>query len=154
MSTSKELEELQNRKARLEEESNGLKTEQGNLEERVKVLGEKIAIEELKSNNKATSEAISKLESKIDELEQRLRQVSQTPGTPHPINETVPKIMEPPEPAEQNAPEPPIETTTEEPAEEEDVVTVTTLEDSAMVQQEEFSEDVKRRNDKKKRKFF
>ena len=148
MSASKELEELQNKRAGLKEESRSLKEDQKDLEERVKVLEEKIAVEELKNSNKAACEAISHLESKINELEERLKKTSQVPETPKPTNEIVSEVDETPEPTEEVTPE------VEETMPEEEAVTVTALEDSITASQEEVGEDHKKPSEKKKRKFF
>lgn len=126
------------------------------MEQRIRLLEEKIAIEELNNNNRAAREAVSQLESKMSELEQRLRQVRQIPETTKPPEETIPEVHETPpsEPTEEVVPET-SETKPEEPEEleepEEETVTVTALEDSTETQ---VSEDLKRRSDKKKRKFF
>jgi len=151
LSASKELEELQNKRAGLKEESRSLKEEQKDLEERVKVLEEKIAVEELKNSNKAACEAISHLESKINELEERLKKTSQVPETPKPTKEIVSEVDETTEPTEKVTPEIE-ETMPEEP--EEEAVTVTALEDSITASQEEVGEDLKKPSEKKKRKFF
>lgn len=150
MSASKELEELQNKRAGLKEESRSLKEDQKDLEERVKVLEEKIAVEELKNSNKTACEAISHLESKINELEERLKKTSQVPETPKPTNEIVSEVDETTEPTEEVTPEIE-ETMPEEP--EEEAVTVTALEDSITASQE-VGEDLKKPSEKKKRKFF
>ena len=149
LSTSKELEGLQNKKTGLEEESHSLKEEQQSLDERVKVLEEKIAIEELKNNNKATREAISQLESKIDELEQRLKETSKLPET-RLADEIKPEVAKTPEPKEETTLGI-AEATTDET--EEDVVTVMPLEGAMATEQEEHSEDIKKQHGKK-RKFF
>jgi len=150
LSASKELEELQNKRAKLEEESRSLKEDQKDLEERVKVLEEKIAIEELKNSNKAACEAISQFESKINELEERLKKTSQVPETPKPTKEIVSEVDETTEPTEEVTSEVE-ETMPEEP--EEEAVTVTALEDSITTSQE-VGEDLKKPSEKKKRKFF
>lgn len=146
MNESKELEELQNQKTRLDEESRSLKGRQENLEERVKVLEETIAIEQLKNNNKATREAITQLESKIDELERNLEKVSREPETNKPQVE--PEVAETPKPDE--TPFETAETTTED--SEEEFVTTTATEEPMMTEPE--IDEGKRTHDKKKRKFF
>ena len=148
MNASKDLEELQNKRTKLEEESRSLKEDQKDLEERVKVLEEKIAVEELKNSNKAACEAISHLESKINELEERLKKTSQVPETPKPTNEIVSEVDETTEPTEEVTPE------VEETMPEEEAVTVTALEDSITASQEEVGEDLKKPSEKKKHKFF
>ena len=51
LSTPLEMEQLQNEKTRLEEESHNLDEELKQLEIRSKILGEKIAIQELKNES-------------------------------------------------------------------------------------------------------
>jgi chromosome segregation ATPase len=142
---SKELQELQNKRAKLEEESVSLKNEQTNLEERVRVLEEKVAIDQLTKGNDTAREQISQLASKVDELEQRL-----SGKIPSPIKEAPPP-QEVPALAEEPAPEPAETGEPEEP--HEDIVTVAELE-GPIAGQEEFGEESKRRSDRKKRKFF
>lgn len=115
------------------------------------MLEEKIAIEELKNSNKMTREAISQLESKINELEQKLKEVPQLPETPKPEEEIPSEVAKTPEPTEEATPEI-AETMPEEP--EEEVVTVTALEDTMVAQQEELGENLEKRHEKKKRRFF
>ena len=71
-----EMEQLQNEKTRLEEESHSLDEEIKQLELRSKILGEKIAIQELKNENAAKRQTISQLASKISSLETRLEQLA------------------------------------------------------------------------------
>jgi hypothetical protein len=151
MDTSRELEELQNRRARLEEESRSLNDEQKSLEDRAKLLEEKIAIEELTRNNKATREEISQLESTIKTLENKLVGCFQPSEVPAPMKETLPEteVTEPTE--EETTSE--LADATESQEEQEDIVTVAEFE-SPTEQQEEFGNDLKIRSDKKKRKFF
>jgi len=75
LSTPVEIEQLQNEKTRLEEESRALDEELKQLEIRWKILDEKVAIQELKSENAAKKETISQLESKIGLLETRLEKL-------------------------------------------------------------------------------
>lgn len=70
--------ELQNIRSALEEESHSLTEERKNLEDKAKILRDKVAIEELRRNNTATKEIISKLKTEINELEQRLNQPAET----------------------------------------------------------------------------
>jgi predicted nuclease with TOPRIM domain len=149
LSTSKELEELANKKAVLEAESHSLKEEQQNLEERIRVLEEKIVVEELKNGNRTRHDAVSRLKLKMDELEQRLEEVTKTQVT-EPTSEA-PEIAEADEPKEEAA----VGITgaaVEEP--EEDVVTVAPLESPMRTEGEKGSEDLKRQQEKKKKKFF
>jgi hypothetical protein len=149
LSTSKELEELQNRKAGLEAESLSLTDKQKNLDERVKVLEEKIAIEELKNNNKATQEAISQLESKINGLERRLKEVSLEPNAPKAESAGF-KIAETQQTVEEGVPKA-TETIAEDSGEE--VITVAAPEETMTFAQETF-DDNKKTHEKKKRKLF
>ena len=151
MSKPNEFEKLQTKKAELEAESVSLKEKQKNMEDRMMILEEKIAIEELNNNNKATREAIAQLETKINGLETKLQKASQIPEPPEPA---APKE---PEPETANAPkEEAIETAEPAPEEfEEDVVTVTAIEEESLVEnQEELGENIKAQQEKKKRKFF
>lgn len=149
MSTSKELEDLQNRKAGLEKESFSLKDKQENLNERTKILEEKIAVEELKNNNKEAREAISQLESKIDELERRLKEVSMEPNAPKDESAEV-KVAETSQVMEEVVPKA-AEVVAED--SEEEIVTVAAPEEPMAIEQGP-SGDSKRTHDKKKRKFF
>ncbi|MEM3378550.1 MAG: hypothetical protein QW674_06355 [Candidatus Bathyarchaeia archaeon] len=76
MSGNIELEQLQNEKARLEEEARDLDEELKQLEIRFKLLREKIAIQELKKKNAAKKETINQLQYKISLLETQLEQLS------------------------------------------------------------------------------
>ena len=76
MSTPIEMEQLQNEKVRLEEESHYLDEKLKQLETHWKVLNEKVAIQELKNENAAKQEAINQLQSKISLLETRLEKRS------------------------------------------------------------------------------
>ena len=149
LSTSKELEELANKKAILEAESHHLKEEQQSLDERTKVLEEEIAIEQLKNENRTAREAVSRLKSKIDELEQRLKE-ARVPGTES-TSEAEPEIVNAPEPKEEIAVG--IAGATMEETEE-DVVTVAPLESPVAAEPEKYSEDAKKQQEKKKRRFI
>jgi chromosome segregation ATPase len=87
MSLPKELQELQDKRAKLEDESHFLKDEQKKFEERAKALEQKI-IEELRSKNEEARQNISHLDSTINDLEQRLGQITQETTTNEPIDET------------------------------------------------------------------
>jgi len=76
MDSFKEIEEMQNKRAKLEDEARALKEEQDKLEEKSKALEEKM-MEELKNSNKERRQDISRLESIIKEQEQRSKQISQ-----------------------------------------------------------------------------
>ncbi|KON31388.1 hypothetical protein AC478_02895 [miscellaneous Crenarchaeota group-1 archaeon SG8-32-3] len=75
MSATGEIEQLQNEKMRLEEESRSLDEEIKQLEMRWKILGERVAIQQLKNENIAKKEIIGQLESKIGLLETRLEKL-------------------------------------------------------------------------------
>lgn len=150
MSESRELNELQERKAELAKESLSLKDKRENLEETAKILEEKIAIQELRNGNDTTQEAIAQLEAKIDGLEQRLKEVSQSRTSEAPKFET--PIMPEPEPeriVEETVPK--AEVPLEEPVEE--TITVAEPEQPLTIQQPTYDDDAKA-HDKKKRKFF
>lgn len=151
MSTSRELETLRSTRIELEEESRSLTEKQKNLEEKVKVLEENIAIEELKNSNKATREAISQSESKINGLEQRLKEVSKVPETPELTFEIKSEVAAAPEPEQLT-----LETVEPIPEEatEEETVTVTPFEEPMVAGQEEYGQNLKKQHEKKKRKFF
>ena len=152
MSKPNEFEKLQTKKAELEAESVSLKEKQKNMEERMMILEEKIAIEELNNNNKATREAIAQLETKINGLETKLQKASQIPEPPEPA-----APAKEPEPATAKAPEEEALAASEPAPEEfeEDVVTVTAIEEESMVENtEELGENLKAQQEKKKRKFF
>jgi chromosome segregation ATPase len=150
LDTSKELETLRSTRTELKEESRSLMEKQKNLEERVKVLEENIAIEELENSNKATRKAISQLESRINGLEQRLKEASKVPETPEPTFEIKSEVAAAPEP-EQVTPEA-VEPMPEEAAEEE-TVTVAPFEEPMVAGQEEYGKNLKKQHEKK-RKFF
>ena len=59
VSTPVEIEQLQNEKMRLEEEARALNEELKHLEKRRKILGEKVAIQELKNENAAKRQTIN-----------------------------------------------------------------------------------------------
>jgi hypothetical protein len=73
MSQINELEKLRSIRADYEAESRTLKETQKNMENRLKILEEKIAIEELENNNKTARNVIVQLESKMKLLENRLK---------------------------------------------------------------------------------
>jgi uncharacterized coiled-coil protein SlyX len=159
MSEQKELEKLQSKRAELEAESHSLKEEQRRLEYGIKVLEEKVTIEEISDNNKAAKDAISKLEVKLSELENRLKDKPQTPpqnpAPPPPVETKTEVIISPevieeaPAPAEA-APESPQESTEENI--EDSGVTVTAIDDEALVETQEAKGD--KQQEKKKHRFF
>jgi hypothetical protein len=137
MSETIQLEQLLNEKQGAEEESRELDEEQKQLKLKAKVLAEKI-ITELKKKNNQKQDAVSKLQSKVGELEAQLTtlSVSTIIGKPEtPQNETNANVEETAE-------------TFNEPTEEmsADTVTVTEIEEEQMI------DDSKQ--DKKKHKFF
>lgn len=144
LSNSKELEQLQDRRTKLEEESNSLEQQQRNLDSKVKTLEERIKINELESINKTKREAITQLESRINELEQKLKPQEETKSYESMDQDSLKTTEE----VTTTAPE----TVEEEPANE--VVDTGVIEDPMLAEQEEFSENLKRQNEKKKRKFF
>ena len=73
MNEANELERLRSVRAEAEAESRTLKETQKSMESRLKILEEKITIEELENNNKTTRNAIVQLESKMKMLENRLK---------------------------------------------------------------------------------
>jgi vacuolar-type H+-ATPase subunit I/STV1 len=149
LSTSKELEDLGSKKAVLEAESRSLKEEQQGLEERIKVLEEEIVIEQLKNDNRASREAVSRLKSKKDELEQRLKETSRTPETES-TTEAETGILNPPEPKAESA----VGIAGASTEETQDVVTVMPLESPMTTGPEKYNEDLKKQQEKKKRKFL
>jgi hypothetical protein len=147
LSASKELEELQNKRTNLEEQSRSLEEKEKALEERVKIVEEKLAIQELEDHNQTKLDAVKNLEAKISELEKRLKK---------PFKEPQPESFKPPE---EPTPTPEIaETVKEEPTEEETTegyVEVTAIDDSTVNQQiEQIDEDTKKQHEKKKRRIF
>ena len=151
MSKSNEYEKLQTKRAELEAESRSLKEEQKNMEDRMMILEEKIVIEELKNNNKTTRDAIAQLGTKINGLETKLQQTSQTHEPPEPA-----APAKEPEPVTADAPkEEAIEAAEPAPEEFADGVTVTAIEEESLVaNQENLGENLKAQQEKKKRKFF
>jgi chromosome segregation ATPase len=155
LSEQKDLENLQAKRAELESESRSLKEEQKKLEYSIKVLEEKVVINELSENNKAAKEEISQLEAKLNDLKKRLKHPAQAPSQnpappPPPPQETKPEaeVADPPEKKEAT-PEP-VEVTLED--SEDSGVTVTAIDDEALVETQEAQSD--KQQDKKKHRFF
>lgn len=154
LSTSGELDQLQSTKTQLENEYRSLEEEQKNLELRTRILEEKIAVEELKRNNKAKHEAVEQLRNRIGELEQRLNNIFGSEPSPpmkiEPEPETITEVAEP------EYAEPQDETTStviEPPTEEqEDNVEVTALDDLVAPGQEE--PEIQKKAEKKRRRLF
>lgn len=126
-----QLEELKKIRTELEDEARSLKEEQRKCEEAVKELEEKIPIAELKRDNKLTRDSISQLRNKMNELDQKLRDVSQTEEAS----------------ASQQNLEPEATALEAQTQTNDEVVTVTAYADSGETQQEQ-------RNEPKKRRFF
>lgn len=142
---------MQNRRTGLVEQSCSLTKQRENLEEKVKMLEEKIAIADLEDNNKAKLEAITQLESKVNELEQKLKETLEEPRSLESEGETKSEIVEPQEPTEEMASQ------TSQVAEEEqedEAVEVKAIEDPIIAEHEEFAEGLKKENERKKRRFF
>jgi chromosome segregation ATPase len=152
MSMSKELESLRNTRTKLEEESHSLSEKQKNLEEKIAVLEENITIERLRNSNKAASDAIAQLESKISEMEQKLKDVSKGSETSIQTFETRPEVATTSEPEQVTAET--VKSVPEEPVEEEETVTVIPFEEPILADQEEDGENLKKQHEKKKRKYF
>jgi len=151
LSESEKLEQLQNRKAELREESRSLEEEQRNLEQRVKVLEEKIAIEELRNRNKTKREAVDQLKSKIDELERRLEKTTEKPENFEATTETV---LEPANGLEPEAIAPEISESMPEDEPEKEIVTVKAFEDQSLAEPEGIEESFRKQHEKKKRRLF
>jgi hypothetical protein len=160
MSEQKELEKLQAKRAELEAESRSLKEEQKNLEYSVMLLEEKVTIEEISNNNQAAKGAISKLEAKLFDLENRLKSKPEAPqesSPPTPPEETKKEVIVTPEKKEEEE----LEFAEVEPNElqeideenvEESGVTVTAIDDEGLVEAQEEKGD--KQQEKKKHRFF
>jgi chromosome segregation ATPase len=75
MTDTFQLEQLQNEKSSIEQESQELEEEQRQLKLRAKSLTEKI-IQELKKRNNIKQESVNKLQTKVNELEKQLNTLS------------------------------------------------------------------------------
>jgi hypothetical protein len=160
MSEQKELEKLQAKRAELEAESRSLKEEQKRMEYSVMILEEKVTIEEISNNNQTAKDAISKLEAKLYDLENRLKSKPQaTPESPPPPppKETKTEVIVSPEKTEEEelefeeaAPAEPQES--EEENVEESGVTVTAIDDEGLAEAQEAKGD--KQQEKKKHRFF
>lgn len=144
MSFPKELQELQEKRSKLEDESLTLKEQQKKLEERTKALEQKI-IEELRSRNEETRQNISHLESRINDLERRLGQGAEETETIEQADET-PSQTPNLEAAEGVTTE--INEAVLEESADEEAVAVSAVEDSAKTSESD------RGTEKKKRRFF
>lgn len=87
-----EIEDLQKKKAELEFQLHSVEEKEKTLEERARLLEEKLAIQQLEEKLKIKAESVEKLESRINELEQKLNSSSPTvvattePETPKNVN--------------------------------------------------------------------
>ena len=157
LSEQKELEKMRAKRAELEEEALSLKEEQQKLESRILLLEEKLLVENLQNNNKATKDVISQLEARLSELEGKLKQ-KPPPERPSQPKKTKTKVSISPEKAEE-APEVPEPPKSPEPTEaevvmdgsEEDGVTVTAIDDEALIETQDARSD---KQEKKKHRFF
>ena len=77
MSETDQLDALRARRVELEDESRFLKETKKNMEYRVNILEEKMAIKDLEHNNELAQEAVAKLKSKMKTLEGKLKQTPQ-----------------------------------------------------------------------------
>jgi hypothetical protein len=153
LTPSKEIEELQSRRANLEEESRQLDDKERELDERVKILEEKLAIQALEEHNRTKLDAIKNLEAKMCELEQKVK--TPKPKEPEAEPEAEMETATPPEKPVEEAMEPAEEIATEEEEPKEEYVDVTPIEDVTVTPQaEEIEEESRKQHDKKKRKFF
>ncbi len=153
--TSEELERLQTTRTQLENEHRSLEEEQKNLELRTRILEEKIAIGELKRNNKTRNEAITQLKDKIGELEQKLTSVGEEVRV-----EVRTEPATPPEPTVMSASEEGVQAATfesvpeaEEQEPEEETLEVHAVDDFATPEQQE-QDMYKRQHEKKRRRLF
>jgi hypothetical protein len=151
MSEANELEILRAKKAEFEAESRALKMTQKNIENRVKELEEQVAVEELEKNNKALRDIVNQLESKKTQLENKLKEKTQTQGNPAPKENKPSEGTNPPESPASEANE-----TSEAVVEEnsEDVVIFEGIDPESLLENEEIIEDQEKTPEKKKRRFF
>jgi hypothetical protein len=158
LSEQKELEKMQAKRAELEKEARSLKEEQKKLERRILLLEEKLVVENLQNNNKATKDVISQLEARLSELKGKLKQKPQVLESPAQPKETKTKGSISPEKAEE-APEVPEPPKSPEPTEaeavlevsEEESITVTAIDDEALIEIQDSRSD---KQEKKKHRFF
>jgi hypothetical protein len=90
MSETCDLKILRAKRAELEAESRTLKETQKNIESRINVLEEKVALNELENNNRATRNSIFQLESTVRILENRLKAMSpeqKVPASEKPLDD-------------------------------------------------------------------
>lgn len=149
MSEPEELVRLQNTRAELEEESRSLEEQQKYLENAAKIIEEKIAIRELENCNKAKRDNIRQLESRADELKQKLENL-EMPESNNSTNQAKPDPEISPKP-ELLTPMHSTEAIEDEP---EETVEVAPVEDHVIAEQEEIAQDFKKHNEKRKRRLF
>jgi FtsZ-binding cell division protein ZapB len=137
MSLPKEILELQDKRANLENETRTLAEEQRRKKEKVKAL-EQMIIVELTNKNEKTRQDLSQLDSKINDLEHRLEQIRQEPENPN--DDSVQVSVEINDAA------------LEEPMEEE--VSTDTSSENSDPSSENEDEMTSQRSEKKKREFF
>ena len=77
-----ELEELQRKKTDLENELQSLSDQEKSLDDKIKTLEEKVAIQELDAQIKAKRDAVNQFETKVKELEDRLKAPGWKPEPP------------------------------------------------------------------------
>jgi hypothetical protein len=136
------LEQLQNEKTRLEE-ARTLDEELKQLETRWKVLGEKVAIQELRNQNAAKQETINQLKSKISLLETQLEKLST--GRTIRKEETVESENAERQEANKEA----VDAPEEKQEKDDDTIMVMALDN-----EEEISENFEAEQEKKKQGFF
>ena len=74
MSLWHEIEDLQKKKAELEFQLHSIEEKEKTLAERARMLEEKLAIHELEEHLKIKNETVEKLESRVRDLERRLKE--------------------------------------------------------------------------------
>jgi len=152
MSEANELETLRAKKTELEAESHALKETQKSIENRVKMLEEQVAIEELQKNNKALREIVNQLENKKAQLENKLKGKTQAQGTSAPEETHHSESTNPPE----SPPASEANETSEAVVEEnpEDMVIFEGIDPDSLLENEEIIENSEKSPEKKKRRFF
>lgn len=138
---------------KLEEESHSLQDQHKNLELKVKILEEKIAIGHLEDVNSSTRNSIAQLESKVQGLKDTLEQLPEKKNAEHREEESVHvEAVATPEPIlEEAVTETETASFDEEPQEE--TVEVATVEEPSP-STESYADNLKRRDERKKRRFF
>jgi hypothetical protein len=137
MSLPKDILELQDKRANLENETRTLAEEQRRKKERVKAL-EQMIIVELTNKNEKTRQDLSQLDFKINDLEHRLEQIRQEPENQNDQSVQVGAEIS--------------DATLEESIEEE--VSAETSSESSDLSSENEDEVTSQGSEKKKREFF